>query len=107
MPFDGGLDRTDERGTMRRMHATAAGILLGLGLAVGGAATAQTVIPGGENGDWKAYTFKKGGVTVCYMASAQIGRAQSELQSLMRISYAVFCLKKKNKHTKHNRRQHN
>src|SRR3546814_9417056 len=28
---------------------------------------------------------------------AEIGRAQSELQSLMRISYAVFCLKKKNK----------
>src|SRR3546814_6355418 len=26
----------------------------------------------------------------------------SELQSLMRISYAVFCLKKKTKHTKHN-----
>src|SRR3546814_2603215 len=26
---------------------------------------------------------------------AQIGRAHSELQSLMRISYAVFCLKKK------------
>src|SRR3546814_3211447 len=31
-----------------------------------------------------------------YLAgSAQIGRAPSELQSLMRISYAVFCLKKK------------
>src|SRR3546814_5165184 len=29
----------------------------------------------------------------------QIGRATSELQSLMRISYAVFCLKKKK--TKH------
>src|SRR3546814_10045752 len=28
---------------------------------------------------------------------AQIGRAPSELQSLMRISYAVFCLKKKKK----------
>src|SRR3546814_10625712 len=27
----------------------------------------------------------------------QIGRATSELQSLMRISYAVFCLKKQNK----------
>src|SRR3546814_1284448 len=27
----------------------------------------------------------------------QIGRAPSELQSLMRISYAVFCLKKKKK----------
>src|SRR3546814_6208034 len=26
----------------------------------------------------------------------KIGRATSELQSLMRISYAVFCLKKKN-----------
>src|SRR3546814_2904729 len=28
---------------------------------------------------------------------AQIGRAHVELQSLMRISYDVFCLKKKNK----------
>src|SRR3546814_5814387 len=27
----------------------------------------------------------------------------SELQSLMRISYAVFCLKKKKKQTKHNK----
>src|SRR3546814_4661380 len=31
------------------------------------------------------------------MPSAKIGRATSELQSLMRISYAVFCLKKKNR----------
>src|SRR3546814_1864574 len=30
----------------------------------------------------------------------QIGRDTSELQSLMRISYAVFCLKKKKKNTK-------
>src|SRR3546814_3550867 len=31
----------------------------------------------------------------------------SELQSLMRISYAVFCLKKKTQHTNHNKtRQH-
>src|SRR3546814_2304880 len=29
----------------------------------------------------------------------QIGRHTSELQSLMRISYAVFCLKKKKKYT--------
>src|SRR3546814_1832436 len=28
---------------------------------------------------------------------SQIGRAHAELQSLMRISYAVFCLKKKKK----------
>src|SRR3546814_6262721 len=31
---------------------------------------------------------------------AQIGRAHVELQSLMRISYAVFCLKKKTKNAK-------
>src|SRR3546814_1931196 len=31
----------------------------------------------------------------------------SELQSLMRISYAVFCLKKKNKHTNEPNRQLN
>src|SRR3546814_1550330 len=29
------------------------------------------------------------------LQSLEIGRAHSELQSLMRISYAVFCLKKK------------
>src|SRR3546814_8240282 len=32
----------------------------------------------------------------------EIGRAHVELQSLMRISYAVFCLKKKNNYYKHN-----
>src|SRR3546814_1869934 len=31
----------------------------------------------------------------------QIGRAHSELQSLMRISYAVFCLKKKQQNNYH------
>src|SRR3546814_2811027 len=31
----------------------------------------------------------------------------SELQSLMRISYAVFCLKKKNKTTQTTRQRHN
>src|SRR3546814_9039718 len=32
---------------------------------------------------------------VARAADVQIGRAHAELQSLMRISYAVFCLKKK------------
>src|SRR3546814_1649897 len=31
--------------------------------------------------------------------SPEIGRAHVELQSLLRISYAVFCLKKKKQHT--------
>src|SRR3546814_2320428 len=34
-------------------------------------------------------------------ARPQIGKHTSELQSLMRISYAVFCLKKKNNKNKH------
>src|SRR3546814_8995421 len=33
----------------------------------------------------------------------QIGRHTSELQSLMRISYAVFCLQQKNTNVSHNR----
>src|SRR3546814_4711330 len=35
------------------------------------------------------------------VAALKIGRAHVELQSLMRISYAVFCLKKKKKQHKH------
>src|SRR3546814_5621961 len=38
-------------------------------------------------------------------ARIQIGRAHVELQSLMRISYAVFCLEKKNRHTTGNEAQ--
>src|SRR3546814_1475961 len=34
------------------------------------------------------------------LKGGQIGRAHVELQSLMRISYAVFCLKQKNKSKK-------
>src|SRR3546814_9313785 len=40
---------------------------------------------------------------------AKVSRSEehtSELQSLMRISYAVFCLKKKNKHNSHSRIGH-
>src|SRR3546814_3850051 len=49
------------------------------------------------------------GLTVFHepLRPAQLGRSEehtSELQSLMRISYAVFCLKKKKKHKHH---QHN
>src|SRR3546814_997129 len=35
------------------------------------------------------------GLTTIFFQWPQIGRAHVELQSLMRISYAVFCLKKK------------
>src|SRR3546814_2146288 len=49
-------------------------------------------------------TFRSaGGATVMLADHAARARSEehtSELQSLMRISYAVFCLKKKNKHNK-------
>src|SRR3546814_1537097 len=43
----------------------------------------------------------------CSMGTSTPGATRSEehtseLQSLMRISYAVFCLKKKNRHNRHN-----
>src|SRR3546814_4354427 len=37
----------------------------------------------------------------------EIGRAHVELQSLMRISYAVFCLNKKTEHNIHHTDKHN
>src|SRR3546814_5511263 len=40
-----------------------------------------------------------GALGIC--CATQIGRHTSELQSLMRISYAVFCLKKKNNNIIH------
>src|SRR3546814_2875498 len=39
---------------------------------------------------WRSYHGLRRGIE-----EDQIGRAHAELQSLMRISYAVFCLKKK------------
>src|SRR3546814_7940208 len=43
----------------------------------------------------------------CRQRTAEVRSEEhtSELQSLMRISYAVFCLKKENKHQTHNYRQ--
>src|SRR3546814_5581353 len=57
-----------------------------------------------ENGFWRPPTS---GRQACRVAGRRKWRAlrseehTSELQSLMRISYAVFCLKKKKKKTEH------
>src|SRR3546814_10019081 len=57
---------------------------------------AASVQPGGEGRDFPLQRFDIGGETL-----DPVGRRSeehtSELQSLMRISYAVFCLKKKTK----------
>src|SRR3546814_5208462 len=46
------------------------------------------------------FLLRARGVRLSGRLRHQIGRAHAELQSLMRISYAVFCLKKKKKSTK-------
>src|SRR3546814_5156076 len=53
-------------------------------------------------------TFNLSAMAVNDQPPVSIGRSEehtSELQSLMRISYAVFCLKKKNKSTIQNNHQ--
>src|SRR3546814_3515904 len=54
------------------------------------AADVSAAVTQGDYGDGDALRRFAAPVDV-----VKIGRAQSELQSLMRISYAVFCLKKK------------
>src|SRR3546814_5687035 len=50
-----------------------------------------------EGSGWPATVV--GRAEMAGTAAGKIGRHTSELQSLMRISYAVFCLKKKNRYT--------
>src|SRR3546814_2442518 len=45
------------------------------------------------------------GVAILTLLAGRSEEHTSELQSLMRISYAVFCLKKKNKTNNHNTKQ--
>src|SRR3546814_1856572 len=54
-----------------------------------------------DSAKFAAYADKGGALAWLYRPEAERLRSEehtSELQSLMRISYAVFCLKKKNKH---------
>src|SRR3546814_10508880 len=53
---------------------------------------------GHYNPDW-AISFKEGTVKHIYFVAERSEEHTSELQSLMRISYDVFCLKKKKKYS--------
>src|SRR3546814_9335608 len=58
--------------------------------------------PGTGPGTIHAYTSDV--IHAAQLEGSVVARSEehtSELQSLMRISYSVFCLKKKKKHTKH------
>src|SRR3546814_8384841 len=52
-----------------------------------------------ENGRIKGVHTPRGTIKTPYVVVCRSEEHTSELQSLMRISFAVFCLKKKQKHT--------
>src|SRR3546814_9991645 len=54
-----------------------------------------------------ALLLQSGDVLVCSGTADRSEEHTSELQSLMRISYAVFCLKKKNTHNTTHNNHHN
>lgn len=60
---------TDRKGGRIRAAVAAAALGLATLAAIPSTAAAQQPNFIGENGDWKAYTFKKGEQMVCYMAS--------------------------------------
>src|SRR3546814_5797608 len=73
---------------------------------VGQAAALGQLLDGAARAERQAVVVVQGGVAVRRRARLDFSddafRSEehtSELQSLMRISYAVFCLRKKNKHT--------
>src|SRR3546814_5640733 len=56
----------------------------------------------GGLGAWTTLGLSSAATLPVLLGAARSEEHTSELQSLMRISYAVFCLKKKNKHTSYN-----
>src|SRR3546814_3336654 len=88
--------------SIRAMHANAKSALAVqsfegvtvLGLSAGGGR------PSSEDGNYHGVT-----ATAAFFYLYRSEEHTSELQSLMRISYAVFCLKKKNTHTRNERKQ--
>src|SRR3546814_2383705 len=73
-----------------------------LGLAGSRRVTARTTI---QPCDTSRTTGSQGNETNQSEVLEKIGRAHAELQSLMRNSYAVFCLKKKTQHNTNNNTQ--
>src|SRR3546814_3429133 len=64
----------------------------------------QPDAPGSTKRDTYSFRFDTPDRSIVYTGDTRSEEHTSELQSLMRISYAVFCLKKKN-NKKHSKRQ--
>src|SRR3546814_6912993 len=100
-----GSTRTDTLfpyATLFRSLSAGAFRVSGAGVLLRGPGTHQPAFPGG--GFWGALAHRQKAVSGSSRrcsGNAAAGRSEehtSELQSLMRISYAVFCLKKKKTH---------
>src|SRR3546814_4349961 len=78
-------------------HVRTHEVVLGLGSSGGTIEQGRTVEAGGlrDGGDFRPQFLELGIDEAAFRRSEE---HTSELQSLMRISYAVFCLKKKNNH---------
>src|SRR3546814_2170672 len=89
------------RGKVKKAAIIGAGIGgLALAIRLQSAGIATTVIEGRDRPGGRAYVWEKDGLTFdagpTVITDPRSEEHTSELQSLMRISYAVSCLKKKN-----------
>src|SRR3546814_5815692 len=92
------------------MFASYSGVLNGNGICVcrtfrtlrNSLKSSASWIENGEKGKWAAKRLASCSLAFTTACASRSEEHTSELQSLMRISYAVFCLKKKTHHTPHN-----
>src|SRR3546814_5473694 len=103
--------RAMNRRTAKRLFAIAGRLLLAVSLVFSTGPWAS-VLASVRAGDCQHMmsTAQHGSASTNYDCCPDARRSEehtSELQSLMRISYAVFCLKKKNKKTTNNKALHN
>src|SRR3546814_3141255 len=92
------IDQLEIAGGARYTHETKASTLFNI------AEHGRASFPYGKGfTDHQTFNNVSPEVTVAYHYSPRSEEHTSELQSLMRISYAVFCLKKKNKIIKKNK----
>src|SRR3546814_3676738 len=86
--------RKDDLGGLAQQMALAENLLVGLGFEGGRIGLIETDDPDQFGAALAALSSREGPSGASYLPRSE--EHTSELQSLMRISYAVFCLKKKN-----------
>src|SRR3546814_4217337 len=87
--------------TLFRSENLLVGVVRAQGLAVGQKEVAGIAVLDGDDVADRAQLFDAFEQNYMHQTAPRSEEHTSELQSLMRISYAVFCLKKKSKQTTH------